>query len=185
MARRSKIAQLPPQLKEWLDEALLRSNFSAYEQLAAELKARGAELGLSADVSKSGLHRYGSNLEKRLAAIKASTEAARLIANSAPDDADQRSAAVISLIQTEVFDVLVALQDLDGADPMKRAKLLATIAKNVATLSRASVGQKKHELEVRARTQAVADKVARLAKKGGMSGATVESIKREILGIGG
>lgn len=177
MGQRSKITQLPPAVRDWLDRALAEKNFSGYEQLEQELARRGYSIG------KSSIHRYGANLERKLSAIKASTEAARMIAASAPDDADQRSAAVISLIQTEVFDVLVALQDLADADPMKRAKLLSTVARNVATLSRASVNQKKHELEIRGKTQAAADRVARLAKKGGLSGATVDSIKREILGI--
>jgi len=177
MGKRSKITQLPAAVREWLDRLLTQKNFSGYEQLEQELASRGYTIG------KSSIHRYGANLEKKLAAIKASTEAAKLIAASAPDDADQRSAAVISLIQTEVFDVLVALQDLADADPMQRAKLLSTVAKNVATLSRASVNQKKHEIEHRAKTEAAADRVARLAKKGGLSGATVENIKREILGI--
>lgn len=183
MGQRSKIAQLPPELKEWLDDALVRSNFSKYEQLAAELKARGAELGLAADASKSGLHRYGSNLEKRLAAIKASTEAAALIAKSAPDDADQRSAAVISLVQTEVFDILVQLQEANDETPAKRMKLLSAVAGNIAKLSRASVNQKKHELEVREKVTAAADAAARIGKKGGLSKNAVDEIRREILGI--
>src|SRR6266853_1123109 len=182
--KRSKIEQLPPELKEWLDDALVKSNFSRYEQLVAELKARGAELGLTADASKSGLHRYGSNLERKLGAIRASTEAAALIAKSAPDDADLRSAAVISLIQTEVFDVLVALQDSESEkDPMKRAKLLSTVAKNVATLSRASVHQKRHEMEVRGKVTAAADAAMRIAKKGGISKAGADELLRVITGI--
>ncbi len=182
--KRSKIEQLPPELKEWLDDALVKSNFSRYEQLVAELKVRGAELGLTADASKSGLHRYGSNLERKLSAIRASTEAAALIAKSAPDDADLRSAAVISLIQTEVFDVLVALQDSESEkDPMKRAKLLSAVAKNVATLSRASVHQKRHEIEIRGKMTAAAERAARIGKKGGLSAGAVDEIRREILGI--
>lgn len=184
MAKRSKVEQLPPELKEWLDDALIRNNFGKYSALAAALNERGQALNIKADISKSGLHRYGSNLERKLSAIKASTEAAKLIARQAPDDADDRSAAVISIIQTEVFDVLVALQEAEAADePMVRAKLLATLAKNVATLTRASVHQKRHAIEVRSKAEAAADKVSRLAKKGGLSGSTVEQIRREILGI--
>jgi hypothetical protein len=178
MGQRSKIRQLPTEIRAWLDRSLSEKDFSGYRELEAELALRGIA------ISRSSIHRYGVNLERKLGAIKASTEAAKLIAAEAPDDADQRSGAVISLIQTEVFDVLVALQDLDDdADPLKRAKLLSTLAKNVATLSRASVHQKRHEIEIRAKTEAAADRVARLAKKGGLSASTVDSIKREILGI--
>lgn len=178
MARRSKITQLPAAVRAWLDEALASKNFSGYEQLEAELAARGFTIG------KSSIHRYGSNLEKKLGAIKASTEAARLIANSAPDDADQRSGAVISMLQTEIFNMLVGLQEAEGADdPVQRAKILSSLAKNVATFTRASIGQKRHELEIRDKLQAAADKVAGMARKGGLSVGTVDKIKREILGI--
>jgi len=176
--KRSKIEQLPSELKEWLNAELIRRGFGDYKQLAIDLKERGA------DASKSGLHRYGSNLERKLSAIRASTEAAALIAKSAPDDADLRSAAVISLIQTEVFDVLVALQDAEREEsPMQRAKLLSAVAKNVATLSRASVHQKRHEIEIRAKVKTAADAAMRVAKKGGISKAGADELFRVITGI--
>lgn len=153
-----------------LDRELVKRGFSGYDALETWLS------GLGISISKSAIHRYGSALEQRLAAIKASTEAARLIADAAPDDADQRSGAVISMVQTEIFEILVALEEAADADPMKKAKLLSTLA-------RVSVHQKRHELEIRQKTEAAADRVARLAKKGGLSGTTVEQIKREILGI--
>jgi hypothetical protein len=179
MPQRAKITQLPDEVRRKLDAELVKRGFSGYDALETWLEGIGISIG------KSSIHRYGKNLERKLAAIKASTEAARLIAAEAPDDADQRSGAVISMIQTEVFEVLVALQELDDedADPLKRAKLLSTLAKNVATLSRASVHQKRHEIEIRTRTEAAADHVARLAKKGGASAATVDSMKRAILRI--
>jgi len=175
----SKIRQLPDTVREQLDRELVKRGFAGYAELETWLQGLGVAIG------KSSIHRYGANLERKLSAIKASTEAAKLIAAEAPDDADQRSGAVISMIQTEVFDLLVGLQELEDkdVDPIKRGKLLAQLAKNVATLSRASVHQKRHEIEIRAKTQATADKVAQMAKKGGLTGATVENIKREILGI--
>lgn len=177
--KRAKIKALPADVREGLDAELVKRGFSGYADLEKWLAERGVT------VSKSSIHRYGSNLEKRLAAIKASTEAAKLIAAEARDDADQRSGAVISMIQTEVFDMLIGLQELqdDKVDQVTRGKLLSQLAKNVATLSRASVHQKRHEIAIREKAQAAADKVASLAKKGGLSGATVENIKREILGI--
>lgn len=179
MSRRAKIKTLPVDVRDQLDREIVRRGFSGYAELEKWLGGLGISIG------KSSIHRYGANLERKLSAIKASTEAAKLIAAEAPDDADQRSGAVISMIQTEVFDVLVALQEAEDADPLKRAKLLAQLAKNIGTLTRASVHQKKHELEIRSKAEAAADKVARLAKRGGMSAGTVETIKREILGIAG
>ncbi len=184
MGKRSKITQLPPEVKDWLDQALVAGNFAGYQQLAAELQSRGYGIG------KSSIHRYGTNLERKLAAIKASTEAARVIAEAAPDDAGQLSGAVMGMIQTEVFNVLVNLQELEqsgeGSDEkskMARAKLLSQLAKNVATLSRASVSQKKHEIEIRGKAKAAADAVAKVALKGGLSANAINNIRARILGI--
>ena len=178
MPQRSKVAGLPQEVRAWLDRILIEKNFAGYEAAEDELAKIGHAIG------KSSLHRYGSNLQRKLEAIKASTHAAAAIAEAAPDDADLRSAAVISMIQTEMFDVLVSLQDAAyEKDPMKRAKLLATVAKNVATLTRASVHQKKHEMEVRTRVRAVADAAAKIGKRGGMSKAGIDEIRAQILGI--
>lgn len=184
MPKRSKVETLPPAVKTWLDRALVTGNFAGYTALEEELRSRGYGIG------KSSIQRYGSNLERKLAAIKASTEAARVIAEAAPDDAGQLSGAVMGMIQTEVFNVLVGLQELeqsgDGADEkskMARAKLLSQLAKNVATLSRASVSQKKHEIETRGKAEAAAAAVTKLAKKGGLSAAAVNDIRAQILGI--
>lgn len=183
MAKRSKIEQLPPELKDWLDSELVRRNFSNYAELAAALKEQGEALGLEADASRSGLHRYGSKLERRMSAIKASTEAAKLIAASAPDDEDARSNAIISLIQTELFEAIVNLQEAEGAEAGERVGLLSKAAKNIATLARASVNQKKHMIDIRAKAEAAVKQVSRLAKKGGLSADVIQQIEEQVLGI--
>ena len=48
MPPRSKVHSLPPELKEWLDNELMARGFSNYEQLAADLNARGAQVSRSA-----------------------------------------------------------------------------------------------------------------------------------------
>lgn len=177
MAKRSKISGFPPEVRAWLDQALADGNFSDYEALEAELAKRGYAIG------KSSIHRYGQQLERKLAAVKASTEAARAIAQAAPDDADLRSAAVMSLVQTDTFNVLVALQEAEGADPVSRLKLLAKAAEAIAKLSRASVNQKKWEVEVNVKVKAAADAAAKIARRGGLTAEAVNNIRREILGI--
>lgn len=179
MGQRSKITLLPDEARRKLDAEILKRGFSGYDALETWLDGLGFSIG------KSSIHRYGKNLERRLAAIKASTEAARLIADAAPDDADHRSAAVISLVQTETFETLLQMQEAtdEDVDPVQRAKVLASVAKNIAALTRASVHQKRHEIEIRAKVAAAADKVAGMAKKGGMSAGTIDKIKRQIMGI--
>lgn len=178
MGQRSKVSKLPKVVLDWLNQTLVEGNFSGYELLESELKARGY------DISKTAIHRHGQNLERRLAAVRASTEAARQIAEAAPDDADLRSQAVISLVQTELFDILISLQQVEGEDdPTERAKLIARIAKSSSELSRASVNNKKWQAEVKAKAMLAADAVEAIAKKGGLSEQALETIRRDILGI--
>ena len=179
MARRSSVAQLPDEVRRWLERALTDSNFSGYEQLEALLRDQGYQ------ISKSAIHRYGQKIERRFAAIKASTEAARMLTEGASDDQDARSEAVIALVQTELFESIVNLQEAgaEDMDPADRIGLLSSAAKNIATLARASVNQKKFRLEVQARVEAAAAAVENIVKKGGLSADSVAAIRREILGV--
>ena len=181
MARASSIDKLPKAVKEWLDRSLMDNNFSGYTALEDALRERGCT------ISKSAIHRYGQKIERRFAAIKASTEAARMLTEGASDDQDARSEAVIALVQTELFESIVNLQEAGDEDivPAKRIGLLSSAAKNIATLARASVNQKKFRLEVQTRAEAAASAVEKIASKGGLSGDAVDAIRREILGVAG
>lgn len=181
MARRSRIDELPDELRRWLERALTDSGFAGYKELEALLRDKGFA------ISKSAIHRYGQKIERRFAAIKASTEAARLLTEGAADDQDARSEAVIALVQTEMFEAIINMQEAgaEDLDPAERIGLLSSAAKNIATLARASVNQKKFRLEVQARAEAAAANVEKIAKKGGLSPESVQALRREILGIAG
>lgn len=179
MAPRSKVHTLPPELKEWLDAELVARGFGDYVQLAADLKARGAE------VSKSALQRYGSPFEKRMAQLKMSTEQARALVDAAPDDEDKLGAAVVRLTQERIFSLLVDLEiDPENVDVNK-------LFKNAAEIGRASVTQKKFsqavrkEIEEAARQKLLDEQRAALDAMGHKSGVTDETKRaiRDALGI--
>lgn len=170
MPPRSKVAGLPAQVKAWLDQALVESNFSGYEALSAELEARGYQIG------KSALHRYGSEFEDKLAALKLSSEQAKAVVQAAPDDEGAVNEALMRLVQEHLFKLLMA----------EGGKMdLPKVAKAVAELGRASVVQSKWKAEVRSRAEATASEVEKIAKKGGLNAETVAEIRREILGVAG
>lgn len=179
MARRSSIDTLPDNVRHWLDRALVDSSFSGYRELEQLLHEQGYV------ISRSAVHRYGQKIERRFSAIKASTEAARLLTEGAADDQDARSEAVIALVQTEMFETIVNLQEAtaDDVDPAERLGLLSSAAKNIATLARASVNQKKFRLEMQARVDAAATAIEDIAKRGGLSAKTVAEIKTKMMGI--
>ena len=168
MPPRSKVAGMPAEIKEWLDRALAENNLSDYELLAEELKARGYA------ISKSALHRYGQAFETRLSALKMASEQARAVVAAAPDEEGAVNEALMRLVQEHLFKLLMAEEgEFD----------LPKVARAVAELGRATVTQKKWQAEVRARAEAAAAAVEKIAKKGGLSADSVDQLRREILGI--
>ncbi len=173
MGKKSTVETLPKEVKEWLDRALVESNFSGYKLLAEEMKARGYE------ISKSAIHRYGQDFEDRLKTLKMVTEQARAVVQAAPDEDGAVNDALVRLTQEKLFGVLMEIEvDPETVD-------LAKLAKAVAELGKASVMQKRWLSEVRAKAEAAAANVEKIAKKGGLSSASVEQLRREILGIAG
>lgn len=175
MAPRSKVHTLPASLKEWLDAEMMRRNFANYEQLAQDLKARGA------DVSKSALHRYGSAFECRMAQLKMASEQARALVDAAPDDEDKLGSAVVRMTQEKIFGLLMELEvDPKDVDINK-------LFRNAAEIGKTSVAMKRFSLEARAeiRRQALqeaSEQAATAAKKQGLSATGVEALREAIMG---
>ncbi len=180
MARRSAIDGLPEEVRRWLDRALSSKGFAQYQLLEQLLRDKGYS------VSKSAIHRYGQKLERRLAAIKASTEAAKLLADASPDDQDTRSEALTALIQTELFETIINLQEASEGDldPADRVKMLSNAAKNIATLTRSSVNLKRFQVEAR---KEAADRAVAAAEKALNEevdrAAVLKRIREEVYGI--
>jgi hypothetical protein len=168
MPPRSKVGQLPAEVKAWLDQALAENNFSDYEALSVELAGRGFA------ISKSALHRYGQNFEERLSALKVASEQARAVVAAAPDEEGAVNEALMRLVQEHLFKLLMS----EGGQFD-----LPKVAKAVAELGRASVVQKKWQSEVRSKAEAAAAQVEKIARKGGLNADTVAEIRREILGV--
>jgi hypothetical protein len=167
-----------------LQSLMQRTGYQALEEL---LRDKGYS------ISKSAIHRYGQKIERRFAAIRASTEAAKLLTQGASDDTDTRSEALLALVQTQLFESIVDLQEAgdEGVSNEDRISLLSKVAKNIATLSRASVNQKKFRLEEQARIEQKAresllaeqeQKLEELRGSDGMSEQMESSIRRILLG---
>ena len=172
MPPRSKVEQLPPEIKAWLDQALVEKNFGQYRLLAEELKARGCA------ISKTSLHEYGQAFEERLKALRLVTEQARAVVQASPDDDGAVNDALVRLTQEKMFGILMEINvDPDSVD-------LAKLARAVAELGKASVAQKRWQTEARRQAlEEAANAAEKIATKGGLSAESVDALKREILGI--
>jgi hypothetical protein len=184
--KKSRIETMPAETRRWIERALIEANFSGYEELEKLFRDNGVV------ISRSAIHRYGQKIERRFAAIKASTEAARLLTEGAADDQDARSEAVIALVQTEMFESIVNLQEAEesGMSDADRVALLSKAAKNIATLTRASVTLKKYQADVRTKVAAKMDELEAQARresgaegKAGFDVETLRRVRQEIYGL--
>lgn len=160
MARKSSIDRLDPEIKAYI-QAMLASGSMTLDELIADLQARYPAAATAGSLpSRSAVGRYGQKLERRLSAIRASTEAAKMIQAHAGDDKDARSEALTAMVQTELFEAILALQEADEvgedgekADPGERVALLSKAAKNIATLTRSSINLKEFQAKVEEATR--------------------------------
>lgn len=185
MGRKSTISRLPSDVKSYIEGKLAEGRLTL-DELIADVRGKFPAQAQAGDLpSRAALHRYGSKLERSLIAVKASTEAARMICASTDDTDDSRSEALTALVQTKLFEAILEIEESNSPDidPAERLLLLGTTAKNVALISRSSVSLKQFRSKVRDATRAAASAVEKTAKKAGLSDETVAEIKARILGI--
>lgn len=192
MGRKSSIDRMTPEVKAYI-QAMLATGSQTLDELIADLQQRfPAEASAGELPSRSALHRYGAKLDRRLSAIRASTEAARLIQAHAGDDKDARSEALTAMVQTELFDAILLLQEADDpeADPAERVTLLSKAAKNIATLTRSSINLKEFQAKAEERARkAMLEELRAKAEDLGKGGqvdvaATLEQVIKAAYGIG-
>lgn len=173
MPRRSKVEALPQPLREQL-ERLLMDRSHGYVALSAWLKSQGYE------ISHAAVHRYDQRLQSVMARIRASTEAARLIAQSSPDDADEHSAAVLRMVQSALFEAMTRVTEADDADPADQVRLLSQAARAIADASRASIGQKKWAEEVKTKLDAIEREAGRAGRT--LDAETLRAVREGLYG---
>lgn len=191
MGRKSSIDRLSAEVKTHIERRLAEGRMTL-DELIDELRTTFPEEAAEGDLpSRSAVGRYGQKLSRRLAAIRASTEAAKIIQANAGDDKDARSGALTALIQTELFEAILDMQEsnseeVDSAErSAERVGVLSTAAKNIATLTRSSVDLKKFQAEVEAaaRAKLLEEQKAKLDAMGSKAGVTEETkmlIRREL-----
>lgn len=184
MPRVKKINRLPESLRLRLAAELVARGFGDIVKLTEDLNAWIAAEGLATTVGKTAVGKEAQRIKRLQENIRATTEAARIIADTHRDDGDVRSEALMATVQTDVWAALLELREADAEeDPLERLKALTKAATSVGELSRARVNQSKWRQDVDGRVHAAAEKATRLARKGGADPATVAEIRASILGI--
>lgn len=194
MGRKSSVSRLPAEIKAYI-EAMLATGAQTLDELIADLQERYPAVASAGQLpSRAAVHRYGQKLDRKLAAVKASTEAAKLIREQAGDSLDARSEALTALVQGELIDAILLIQESDDpdVDPIERIGMLSAAAKNIATLTRSSVNLKQFQAKVEESTRrAVLEEqralqeanLQEVAKAQGMDEDQVKFWREKFLGI--
>lgn len=180
MARRSKVSALPSGVLDDLNAQLIERGFSGYVELADWLKSIGF------DISKSALHRHGSELEAEFEEAMADARRTRALARAAHEaggeDTGEMLSVASSIMQDSLLRVSLKLKN-SRDDPSTMAKSLSLVSRAFADVGRFDISRQKWLAEVRAKAALVADSVEAVAKKGGLSAEALDTIRRDILGI--
>lgn len=178
----STIDMLPPDIKAKLQELLRDPRVT---QLAATTKINVVleQEGHEERVTKSSVNRFAVRMEEVGAKLRQSREIADMwVGKLGSQPSGQVGHLLNEMVRTLAFDA--AMQLSEGDTPVA-PKMLKDLSIAIERLERASSENEKRTAEIR--KQALVDaasQVTSVAKKGGLTDAAANEIRKKILGIG-
>lgn len=180
----SKIAKLPPDIRQALEQVFVQSAFGDIEGITAWLNGELAAKGLTMTIGKSAVGKEAQRMKQAQEAIAATTRAMQLLADSARDDADLRGEALNAALGTGMFESLLQYQQAASEeDPAERLKLYTKASLGSARLTLSSVKQRQWRNQVEREKKAAADAVTKIVRAGGLGKDQERAIREQILGI--
>ena len=161
--QRSRVSQLPEEIRSELERRLVGSGFAGYSDLTDWLNGQGFE------VSRSSVHRHGQEIERQIEKVRAATEQAKLLVE-ATDSEGEMSEAVLRMVQSRMFDVFLAAESDDLTDMSKAATALAKV-------SRADMAVRADRRKV---LKDAADRQDKALKKHGITGDLADALRRAL-----
>lgn len=171
--RVSSIATLPSEAKAWLDQELVRRNFTGYIELAELLAEQGYE------ISKSAVGRYGKKFKEEQRELKQTIEMARALSEVYGDDGAEMNQAITALMQQEVMTII---REGKYSEEIKLPQLI----QGVANLNKSNLATLKFQIEQKARRQALEDAataVEEAAQQRGMTAQDAQFWREQVLGV--
>lgn len=181
MGRKSSVARLEPAARKYL-EKLLREDRHTLDELLAALRAKFP----TADVSRSGLHRYRASLEEMMGRMREIDTAATALVSELGEGVGDKAGALLAQAVTTL--ATNAALNAHGEDvSIKEVAELARAAR-AAMQARTMSLKEREAVEEAARRKLLAEQEANLqevAKAQGMDESQVDFWRRKFLGIGG
>lgn len=179
MPPRSKVYELPPEIRDQLNEKLVSSGFADYSGLAEWLESNGYK------ISRSSVARYGSDLqqefEEAMGDVRKTTELARALTAEQEDESGALLDATARIVQDQLLRISIAMRKAEE-DPAKAAKQLGSVTKALADIGRVSLSQKKWAKELRLEVaREAAEKAETAGRAQGLSNDGVAALRAAIL----
>lgn len=166
MPPRSKIALLPENVRAELDRRLIDGAFGGHEALAEWLQSQGFE------IARPAVQRHSALLERRIEQVREATLASEALVEAVGDEQGAMADASLRLIQSKIHDLMMAAEDDD-------LKSLASAARALADVARASVSVQRERRKI---LREAAVKAGRVARRNGVSKDTAAAIREAIEG---
>ncbi len=183
MAKRqqSSIDRLPEDIRSRLQE-LLRDPRVTQLDAVARINAILEDEGHGERLSKSAVNRYALKMEEVGAKLRQAREVSQMwIGRLGAEPQGEVGKLLNEMVRTLAFEAVVTMSE--GEEPVD-PKMIKDLAIGIERLEKAASENVKRDEEIRRRAmQEAADKAEQIAKKGGLSAATVQTIRSEILGI--
>lgn len=184
MPPRSKIFELPAELRGEIDKRLIDSGFAGYRELSDWLAEQGYQIG------KSALHAYGQDLEadfeRTMADVQRTQQMAQAYAETSPDARNALTGATVRIAQESLLRITLALRQAEE-DPGRLAKLIPNITRALADLGRLDISRERWSVErereiARAAEGAAAERAEAAAVRNGVSPEGIAALREAIMG---
>jgi hypothetical protein len=136
-----KVKRMPRDLKDQLDKFLSEGTMHTSLQLRKWLADNKFE------ISRRCIDDYRHKFERQLDSVRLATEQARIVCDQFKDDDEQMQSALMRLVQTRLFEILVVAKEKETTQKKRTSPTVAAV--NVAALARCVSGLVKAETEHR------------------------------------
>ena len=180
MGRKSSVSRLEPAARKHL-EKLLREDRLTLDQLLAEMRAKIP----TADVSRSGIHRYQQSFEEMVGRMREIEAAAGALVDELGEGVGDKAGALLAQAVTTLATNAALNAHGNEKVSIKEVGELARAAR-AAMQARTMSIKEREAIEAAARRRLLAEQEANLqevAKAQGMDEAQVDFWRRKFLGI--
>lgn len=175
----SKVAQLPPEFREAIHDAIARRG-ATYDELIVLVNGwvRDGKLPADSAPSRAGLARYGKNFLARMEQLNLAREQARAVVAKSEEYGMALDEAATNLVLSEIMSIFMSRDPGAPMDPGDIARVAAGLGK----LQQSSASREKIKTEFEKRAREASKKATGALKRAGASQEAIKEIEGILMG---